>query len=96
MLLVSMQREGTRMAIKVFSGGPDFKSLRREIDVVKSLPHHENIVRLDNVEEDVSALGFILRENLPWENQSIHSTEAESIFVELVLCHFTFHVVVLH
>ena len=40
--------------MKVFSGGPDFKSLKREIDVVKSLPPHDNIVRLYNVEEDVS------------------------------------------
>ena len=40
--------------MKVFSGGPDFKSLKREIDVVRSLPHHENIVRLFSVEEDVS------------------------------------------
>ena len=46
------------MAIKVFSGGPDFKSLKREIDVVRSLPHHENIVRLENVEQDVSVLFF--------------------------------------
>lgn len=53
-----MQREGTRMAIKVFAGGPDFKSLKREIDVVKSLPHHENIVRLDDVEADVSRSEF--------------------------------------
>lgn len=50
------QKEGTRMAIKVFSGNSDFKSLKREIDVVRSLPHHENIVRLENVEEDVSTL----------------------------------------
>ena len=48
------------MAVKVFSGGPDFKSLRREIDVVKSLPHHENIVRLYNVEEDVRAMFTIM------------------------------------
>lgn len=40
--------------MKVFSGGPDLKSLRREIEVVSALPPHENIVRLYGVEEDVS------------------------------------------
>ena len=32
------------------------KSLKREIDVVKSLPPHENIVELFGVEEEVSCL----------------------------------------
>lgn len=40
--------------MKVFSGGPDLKSLRREIEVVSALPPQENIVRLYGVEEDVS------------------------------------------
>ena len=48
------QTSGDRVAIKVFKGGPEFKSLKREIDVVRSLPHHENIVTLYTVEEDVS------------------------------------------
>lgn len=52
--LISVQNTGERLAIKVFSGGPDFKSLKREIDVVRSLPPHENIVKLYGVEEDVS------------------------------------------
>ena len=42
------------MAIKVFTGAADFKSLKREIDVVKSLPPHESIVKLFGVEEEVS------------------------------------------
>lgn len=44
------------MAVKVFTGGPDFKSLKREIDVVRALPPHENIVNLYGVEEDVSCI----------------------------------------
>ena len=48
-----VQRNGDRVAIKVFKGGPEFKSLKREIDVVRSLPHHENIVALYTVEEEV-------------------------------------------
>ena len=51
-----LQKDGTRTAVKVFAGGPDFKSLKREIEVVRSLPHQENIVRLEEVEEDVSTM----------------------------------------
>ena len=47
------------MAIKVFKGGPEFKSLKREIDVVRSLPHHENIVTLHTVEEEVSSIACL-------------------------------------
>ena len=50
------QTNGDRVAIKVFKGGPEFKSLKREIDVVRSLPHHENIVALYTVEEEVSSM----------------------------------------
>ena len=39
--------------MKVFAGSTEFKSLKREIDVVRSLPAHENIVMLFNVEEEV-------------------------------------------
>ena len=48
------------MAIKVFKGGPEFKSLKREIDVVRSLPHHENIVALYTVEEEVMTVQMLL------------------------------------
>ena len=47
------------MAIKVFKGGPEFKSLKREIDVVRSLPHQENIVALYTVEEEVSSVTWL-------------------------------------
>ncbi len=42
------------MAVKMFTGGPQFKSIKREIDVVQQLAKHENIVSLFGVEEDVS------------------------------------------
>ena len=38
------------MAVKVFAGLAEFK---REIDVVRSLPSHENIVMLFGDEEEV-------------------------------------------
>ena len=41
------------MAIKVFTAGSEFKSLKREVDVVQSLPPHDNIVTLYGVEEEV-------------------------------------------
>lgn len=41
------------MAVKMFTGGPQFKSIKREIDVVQQLPKHENVVYLYGVEEDV-------------------------------------------
>jgi TANK-binding kinase 1 len=44
---------GERVAVKVFSGSAEFKSLKREIDVVRSLPNHENIVMLFSDEEEV-------------------------------------------
>ena len=49
----SPQSNGERVAVKVFGGSTEFKSLKREIDVVRSLPAHENIVMLFNVEEEV-------------------------------------------
>ena len=49
----SMQQSGDRVAIKVFTHGADFKALKREIDVVKALPPHHNIVSLFGVEEEV-------------------------------------------
>ena len=55
-IIIDSQTTGDRVAIKVFKGGPEFKSLKREVDVVCSLPHHENIVTLYKVEEDVSAI----------------------------------------
>ena len=39
--------------MKVFAGSAEFKSLKREIDVVRSLPAHENIVMLFGDEEEV-------------------------------------------
>lgn len=39
--------------MKVFAGSAEFKSLKREIDVVRSLPSHENIVMLFGDEEEV-------------------------------------------
>ena len=39
--------------MKVFAGSAEFKSLKREIDVVRSLPSHENIVMLFVDEEEV-------------------------------------------
>lgn len=51
---------GDRVAVKVFNGGPEFKSLKREIDVVKQLPSQENIVELLTVEEDVSLCSYML------------------------------------
>ena len=49
------------MAVKVFTGSAEFKSLKREIDVVRSLPSHENIVMLFGDEEEVRALQQLLR-----------------------------------
>ena len=49
------------MAVKVFTGSAEFKSLKREIDVVRSLPSHENIVMLFGDEEEVKALQQLLR-----------------------------------
>lgn len=43
---------GDRVAIKVFTAGSEFKSLKREVDVVQSLPPHDNIVTLYGVEEE--------------------------------------------
>ena len=51
--VVVMQANGERVAVKVFSGSTEFKSLKREIDVVRSLPTHDNIVTLFGVEEEV-------------------------------------------
>ena len=51
---MSAQSNGERVAVKVFSGSAEFKSLKREIDVVRSLPNHENIVMLFSDEEEVS------------------------------------------
>lgn len=48
------QASGDRVAVKMFTGGPQFKSIKREIDVVQQLAKHENIVSLFGVEEDVS------------------------------------------
>ena len=45
------------MAIKVFSGRSyhyDYVSRKREIDVIKQLSEHENIVKLLAVEQQVS------------------------------------------
>ncbi len=62
--------------MKVFAGS-DFKSLRREIDVVSSLPHHDNIVKLFGVEEEVRRTDFntrlirsklVIRQEKKWEN----------------------------
>ena len=47
------QSNGERVAVKVFAGSTEFKSLRRDIGVVRSLPAHENIVMLFDVEEEV-------------------------------------------
>lgn len=44
---------GERVAVKVFTGSTEFKSLKREIDVVRSLPSHENIVMLFGDEEEL-------------------------------------------
>lgn len=46
--------------MKVFAGSAEFKSLKREIDVVRSLPSHENIVMLFGDEEEVSCPCIIL------------------------------------
>ena len=59
-----VQMTGDRVAVKVFTGGPEFKSLKREIDVVKQLPRQENIVELLTVEEDVSFCEQALSEQL--------------------------------
>ena len=40
--------------MKMFTGGVEFRALKREIEVVCSLPHQENIVKLFGVEEEVS------------------------------------------
>ena len=54
--------------MKVFTGSAEFKSLKREIDVVRSLPAHENIVMLFGDEEEVgnnTLVGLTLR-NVPF------------------------------
>ena len=40
--------------MKMFTGSVEFRALKREIEVVCSLPHQENIVKLFGVEEEVS------------------------------------------
>ena len=45
--------------MKVFAGSAEFKSLKREIDVVRSLPSHDNIVMLFGDEEEVSYVQII-------------------------------------
>ena len=50
----SLQSNGERVAVKMFTGGVEFRALKREIEVVCSLPHQENIVKLFGVEEEVS------------------------------------------
>ena len=53
------QSNGERVAVKVFAGSAEFKSLKREIDVVRSLPSHDNIVMLFGDEEEVSYVQII-------------------------------------
>ena len=40
--------------MKMFTGGVEFRALKREIEVVCALPHQENIVKMFGVEEEVS------------------------------------------
>ena len=50
----SLQSNGERVAVKMFTGGVEFRALKREIEVVCALPHQENIVKMFGVEEEVS------------------------------------------
>jgi len=49
--------------VKMFTGGVEFRALKREIDVVRSLPHQENIVKLFGVEEEVSRFEILYMES---------------------------------
>ena len=64
-LSLCLQSNGERVAVKVFAGSAEFKSLKREIDVVRSLPAHENIVMLFGDEEEVSMWSMYHSTSLP-------------------------------
>ena len=48
----SSQDNGSRVAVKMFAS-VDFRALQREIRAVETIGHHENIVKLIDVDEEV-------------------------------------------